>query len=193
MSGVSFAEAQAAVEARLSPRNAEHCRSVAVAAGELARVYDVDIELARLAGLLHDWDRERSAGDLLGEAERYGIVLTPTDTHTPHLLHARTGARSVAEAFPGLPREVIDAVERHTLGEPGMTPLDMVVYLADMIESHRDYPGVKALREAVGVVSLAELFALGYQQTVAHVVAVRREMHPMTVDVWNCYVAGEPR
>ena len=42
-----------------------------------------------------------------------------------------------------------------------MTPLDMVVYLADMIEPNRDYPGVQDLRDAVGAVSLSELFALG--------------------------------
>jgi HD superfamily phosphohydrolase YqeK len=111
----------------------------------------------------------------------------------PHLLHARTGARSAAEALPGLSADVVAAIARHTLGDVGMTPLDMVVYLADMIESHRDYPGVEELRGAVGAVSLPELFALGYQQTIRYLVGVRGEIHPRTVDVWNTYVAGGSR
>ena len=62
-----------------------------------------------------------------------------------------------------------------------------------MIESHRDYNGVETLREAVGAVSLAELFALGYQQSTRHLVDARKRIHPVTIDVWNAYVAGEAR
>ncbi len=65
----------------------------------------------------------------------------------------------------------MQAVARHTVGAPDMTDLDMVVYLADMIEPAATYPGVDELREAVGDgLALRELFALGYQLSVMHLV-----------------------
>jgi predicted HD superfamily hydrolase involved in NAD metabolism len=192
VSAVRYEDAVEAIEARLGKKAAKHCKRVAEAAAELAQTYGVDVEAARLAGVLHDWDREQGAGALLGEAEAAGIEVTASDAATPHLLHARTGAIAARAALPGLSDEVVSAISRHTLGAPDMTPLDMVIYLADMIESHRDYPGVETLREAVGDVALAEVFALGYRQSVSHLVEARKRIHPITIDVWNAYVAVNP-
>jgi predicted HD superfamily hydrolase involved in NAD metabolism len=190
---VSFDEARLAVQARLGAKGAEHCARVAETAAELAAAYDVDVEFARLAGMLHDWDRDRGKHELLDAARSEGLAVTPTDESVPYLLHARTGAAGVAETFPGLPAEVVQAVARHTVGARDMTPLDEVVYLADMIEPARDYPGVDELRSAIGRVPLSELFALGYQHSIMHLVRRRRRIHPETLDVWNALVAGEPR
>ena len=121
------------------------------------------------------------------------MTLSEAELAHPHLLHARTGAAGLRGALPGVPDEVVAAVSHHTVGALDMTPLDMVVYLADMIEPNRDYPGVVALRDAVGSVSLEELFALGYQQSLLHLVTARKCMHPDTVKVWNRYVAGGTR
>ena len=193
MSAVTYDDALAAIEARLGKKAAKHCKRVSDAATALAVVYGVDADLARLAGLLHDWDREQTPEALLAAARQAGIEITPADEATPHLLHARTGAVAAAAALPGLPDEVVTAISRHTIGAMDMSGLDMVVYLADMIESHRDYDGVEGLRAAVGVVSLAELFARGYQQSTTHLIDARRRIHPVTIDVWNEYVAGDPR
>jgi predicted HD superfamily hydrolase involved in NAD metabolism len=190
---VSFDEALAAVRKRLGERGAEHCARVADTAGGLAAAYGVDVDSARLAGLLHDWDRDRPRDELVEAARGEGLDVTPTDEAVPYLLHARTGSLSVARAFPGLSPQIITAIARHTVGARDMTALDQVVYLADMMEPARDYPGVDELRSAVGTASLRELFALGYQLSVMHLVRKRRRIHPETIDVWNALVAGESR
>jgi predicted HD superfamily hydrolase involved in NAD metabolism len=190
---VSYDEALAAVRDRLGERGAAHCVRVADTAAELAATYGVDVDSARLAGVLHDWDRDRKHGELVGVARSDGVVVTPIDEAVPYLLHARTGAAGIAEAFPGLPAQVVQAVARHTVGARDMTELDQVIYLADAMEPARDYPGVEDLRAAVGETSLSELFALGYQLSVMHLVRKRRRIHPDTIDVWNALVAGESR
>lgn len=190
---VSFDEALSAVRERLGERGANHSLRVADAAADLAQTYGVDAKLARLAGLLHDWDRDRPRVELVDAARAGGLSVGPIDEAVPYLLHARTGAISLAAVFPELPEEVLHAVARHTVGARDMSELDQVVYLADMIEPSRDYPGVEALRDAVGVATLSELFVLGYQQSFMHLVRERRRIHPDTVDVWNALVAGEPR
>jgi predicted HD superfamily hydrolase involved in NAD metabolism len=193
VSAVPFETAAAEIDARLSKKAARHCHRVAESAVSLALVYGVDTDAARLAGVLHDWDREEEPGALLEWARADGVEVAEADVASPHLLHARTGAIHAKEALPALPDEVARAISRHTLGAPDMSPLDMVVYLADMIESHRDYPGVEALRASVGKVGLRELFALGYRQSMRHLIEARKRIHPVTVDVWNTLVAGESR
>lgn len=182
---------RAAVHARLNEKGALHCERVAETAAALARVYGADQDMARLAGLLHDWDRERKGSELIAAAEADGIAITEADRIVPYLLHAQTGAEALRRAYPWLPAEVISAVRCHTVGRADMGDLDMVVYLADMIAPARDFPGVEELREAIGVVSLGELFARGYQSSVMHLVRTRRIIHPDTVDVWNDLVARE--
>ena len=190
---LSYEDALAAVDARLGAKAAAHCRRVGETAASLAVLYDVDPGRARLAGLLHDWDREQNADELLQAASDADMAVSDAEAAHPRLLHARTGAAALPAALRGVPDDVAQAVARHTVGCADMTPLDMVVYLADMIEPQRDYPGVTELREAAGEVSLSELFALGYQQSVLHIVLSRKRIHPDTVGVWNALVAGEPR
>lgn len=193
MAEVTYDRASQALRSRLGDASFAHSERVATTAADLAVAYGVDSDQARLAGLLHDWDRELSAEELTAAANASGIEVTPADESLPYLLHARTAVASLEQALPGLAPEVVRAVARHTMGAPDMTELDMVVYLADMIEPGRTFPGVQALRDAVGSVTLRELFALGYQHSLAHLVSARRYIHPLTVAVWNEHVVGGMR
>jgi predicted HD superfamily hydrolase involved in NAD metabolism len=111
----------------------------------------------------------------------------------PYLLHARAGAAEVRATFPHLPDEIARAIELHTMGSPEMSSLDKVVYIADMIEPARSFSGVEKLRDAVGRVSLDELFFLAYARSITHLIKKRRRIHPETVEVWNTLVAEEHR
>jgi len=193
VNSITYNQASAALRARLGEAGAQHSERVAETAGDLASAYGLEPEPARLAGLLHDWDREQSSHALASAARDAGIELTEADVAVPYLLHARTAAVSLEQSLPGLPPAVVQAVSRHTLGAPDMSELDMVVYLADMIEPARTFPGVEELRDAVGTVPLGELFALGYQHSLAHLVSARRRIHPDTVAVWNSLVEGGGR
>ncbi len=184
-------EYRAALESRLGSRGFAHSMAVAESAGRLADVYGVDRDLAFLGGLLHDWARDEGAEALLAEAASCGIEVTPVDEAVPYLLHARVGAAQLARAFPELPAELVTAVERHTTGAAGMSELDMVVYLGDMLEPSRVSADAEMLRAAVGEVPLGELYARAYAASVGMLLAGRRRIHPATVEAWNAIVAGE--
>ncbi len=185
MASVSYAMAEEALRERLSPGALAHSQRVAHAAAELAGVYDVDVDEARLAGLLHDWHRDLDDDSLLVQAEALGVRVSDVDIAIPYLLHARTGSASLASAFPALPRSVLDAVERHTVGASDMTDLDRVVYLADMLEPGRKHAPLDGLRDDIGKVPLTELFERAYAASLQHLVERRRLIHPDTVAVWN--------
>ena len=190
-SPITYEAAAALVAARLSPPAADHSRRVAETAGVLAVRYGVDEDSARLAGLLHDWDREQSSEQLFAAATSAAIEVSSADKTVPYLLHARTGASALRGTFPDLSDEVVTAVAHHTVGSVDMSDLDKVVYVADMIEPGRDYPGVEPLRELATSAGLPELFASAYQQSILHLISSRKRIHPDTVSVWNALVAGE--
>lgn len=193
MAGVTFEQAEAMVSERLGKKAAAHSHRVAKQSRALAIVYGADSDAAGLAGMLHDWDRQTPDDELLAAARKAGIAVSDVDAAQPHLLHARTGAQALKGELPGLPGEIVSAVARHTIGAADMSALDMIVYIADMIEPGRDYPAVDDLRESVGHVELSELFARCYEQSMLHLIVARKRIHPDSVAVWNSLVAGGAR
>lgn len=110
----------------LSPRRFSHTAGVVRTAIRLAARYGVDAKAARLAALLHDYGRSVE-WDALG--------------------HAVVGEKLVRETLGIQDAQVLRAILYHTTLYAGATVLDKVVYLADMIEPGRKYPGVEELRE----------------------------------------------
>lgn len=189
----SFDELRDTLVSRLGPASAEHCLRVAAAAERIAEAYGVDRETARTAGLLHDWSRDLSDEDLLAEADRHSLPIDPVDVARPYLLHARAAAADLRESRPGIPEDVLGAVEAHTLGAEAPSDVDKVVYVADMVEPARSFRGADDLRAAVGEVTLDELYAMACATTLVHLVESRRLIHPQTVRSWNAIVGGEGR
>jgi predicted HD superfamily hydrolase involved in NAD metabolism len=126
--------------------------------------------------------------ELVRSAQAVGDV-HEVELAQPKLLHARTGAEGVRKAFPALPEPVYSAVEKHTIGSIEMSDLDKIVYLADMIEPGRDWPGVNELRRCASEVSLDQMFFIGYRMSLESLLRRRKRLHPDTVAVWNSLVS----
>ncbi len=186
----SLEELREDLRARLSETSFAHSVRVSETATMVASAYSIHEGAAALAGLLHDWCRDDSDEQLLRQAERLGLPVTTVDRSVPYLLHARVARAELAEKYPWLPEEVLAAVGGHTLGSEHAQDLEKTVYVADMIEPARRYPGVKALRGAVGRVSLDVLYERAYAATLASLAARRLQIHPDTVRAWNGIVSG---
>ena len=175
---------------RLKPKRFEHARGVSKTAASLAETYGVDVRKARLAGLLHDWDKEYGDDEIRERARALGVDVDPYVLDTmPRLLHGPTAAAALARAFPCLPRDVVQAIARHTAGAVGMTGLDMVVYVADALEPGRDYAGLDEIRALVGRVPLEELYLATFRHVFLSLVERRKRIHPQSIEIWNYYLA----
>lgn len=170
-------------------RRLAHSFGVAETAEHLAEVYGVDAFSARAAGLVHDWDKVLTDEELLARAARYGIPVVGSPVRAVGLLHGPVAARELAEIFPELDDFVLQAVCRHTVGATDMTPLDMVVFVADAIEPHRRGSYAVELRAAVGAVGLEELFFCCFAQGLAYVISEGRYLYPTAIDIYNTYAA----
>ncbi|MDD3919750.1 MAG: nicotinate-nucleotide adenylyltransferase [Eubacteriales bacterium] len=136
-----------------------HTVGVMITAIRLAKRYGVDTKQARLAALLHDCGRSTDAS-ALG--------------------HAEASARLAREQFGVTDEAVLQAVSRHTVAGTGMTALDQIIYLSDMIEPGRSYPGVEELR-ALAEQSLQMAYLEGLRHTVAYVKLSGQPLHAASV------------
>jgi len=190
MPSVDLQVALALVRDRLTERTLRHCEAAASEARSLASIYGMDPDEAYLGGLLHDLARDVPGATLLEKARAFGIAIDSVDVAAPHLLHAQVGAAELKSHFPTLSEDVLEAIRKHTLGSVSMGPLDMIIYIADMIEPSRPGHGAQNLRSAKGSMSLFELYAAAYQASFTQLVKSYKHLHPTTVEAWNFIVDG---
>ena len=188
-----YGQMLARLEERVSPRRLRHILGVADTAKSLAQTYGLDEGKARIAGLLHDWDKglddeaARQRVRDLGIEQQVGPWVVE---HLPQVLHGPTAAVALSREHPEIPGDVVQAIYRHTTAAPDMAPLDMVVYVADAIEPGRDFEGLGDLRSAVGRVPLDGLFFEVYKFWTISLIGRDRVVHPDTMSIWNAYAAS---
>jgi predicted HD superfamily hydrolase involved in NAD metabolism len=86
---------------------------------------------------MHDLAKYYAPQLLLEMARTYQIPLDPILEVHPHLLHAEVGAIVARTEFEIKDKEILNAIANHTLGQPGMSPLSCVIFLADTLEPTR--------------------------------------------------------
>ena len=146
----------------------EHTLGVMYTAGAMAMAYQIDIEKAIIAGLLHDCAKCFSSEKKLKLCQKYKLPINAYERKNPGLLHAKLGACLAKYKYKIRDLEILEAIQYHTTGRPNMTMLDKIVYIADYIEPNRDFPGVEKLRE-LAKTDLDAAMLMGLDMAVAHV------------------------
>lgn len=172
------------VRGRVRRDRFEHSVRVAATARDLATRWSVDPERAALAGFLHDGARDVPVGRLLEMAAEFGIEPSPVERVAPVMLHAPIGAELVRRELGLADTELLDAIRFHTTGRAAMTPLDMVLFLADYTEPGRKFPGVEGVRTLMesdfdGAVRRA------LDQTITYLIQRGWLIHPAMVEARN--------
>ena len=176
---------QTQLSSRLKKTRYQHSLGVAQVAVELAERFGLDASQARIAGLLHDCARQYDNGELMAQAHKRNLAIGVVETEMPLLLHAPLGAWVAKEEYGVENEAILQAIDRHTVGADHMSPLDKIVYFADMIEPNRDYPGVEKLRELARTATLDQMVLAGLNQSILFVVAKGHLIHPSTIVARN--------
>ncbi|NLV16007.1 MAG: HD domain-containing protein [Syntrophomonadaceae bacterium] len=189
---MEIAEAEKIIRDRLSPSRYQHSMQVARMARQLARQFNENENQAYLAGILHDYAKGISGGELLNLAEAYGLIEDEVERLAPDLLHARIGAELLARDWGVEDKELLQAISNHTLGRVGMAPLEKILFLADMIEPGRDFPGIDRLR-CIADRDLDRGMVLATEFTLQYCMGTGRLIHPRTVLVRNNLLTALPK
>lgn len=164
----------------LSEPRLRHTLGVADFAEELARRHGVDPIKARCAGLAHDLAKELPKKEQLGLARYWNLLDYPEDEQYPYVLHGRLAAYWLEHYYKVDDQDLLAAITNHTLGRPGMSPLEMLIYSADLTEPNRRFPGVDKLRQ-----SLYDDLEKGtfdcVKGTLEYLKESKQSIHPLTV------------
>jgi nicotinate-nucleotide adenylyltransferase len=173
---LSLQELEECLPAFIKPERMAHvlgCRDMAL---ELAKRWGADPEKAQRAALLHDITKALDGTPQLTLCRGLGILLDDFSINHPKTLHAFTGSL-VAERIFGEKSDVVQAIASHTTGKPGMNTLEQIIYIADMMEMTRTYPGVEKLR-SLAFSDLEAAVKLGISNTIEILKTRGEDIHP---------------
>lgn len=124
------------LEESLSEKRFIHSLGVMEMCEILAKLYGVDIETAKTAGLLHDVAKEMSKEDMLNYVKENNMEIDEVEKINTQILHGKIGA-DIAKKKYGVNNEIEKAIEYHTTTSPEMSILAKIVYVSDKIELNR--------------------------------------------------------
>lgn len=168
----------------LTPKRFRHSMNTMEECIRLAEKYDVDVEKAAIAGLIHDCAKDLDKDAVLPICEKYGIIVDEIARSQPKLLHGEIGAHMARELFGVEDPEILDAITDHTLGRPGMSKLSSIVFVADYTEAGRDFEGIEEIRKAADE-GLENAIVAGIDSTIRHVLRKGQPLHPQSVMTRN--------
>lgn len=172
------------VKARLSLRRFEHSLRVVDTALEMVGSGGLNREKVAVAALLHDFAKDLPPKEMLALAHQQGLVTCRAEEVQPDLLHGPVGAYLCRHELNVEDEDVLRAICCHTTGCVNMGQLDIIIYLADLIEPGRTYKGSEELRRLCRAdVEAALLYA--FDATLRYVLNRKMLVHPMTVEARN--------
>ena len=177
---------------RLSEKRFNHSLNVAAECRKLAEHYGEDPEKAYFAGLVHDICKELPADEMKKMAAESGLGVTSAELQTKALWHAVAGAAFVRDSLMIEDKDIINAVRFHTIGRAGMSRLEEIVYIGDLISADRTYNGVKKFRKlAYQDMDMVMLDALIF--SIVSVTEKKGLIPEYTLEAYNQYALTESK
>jgi len=181
------------IKEKLNKRNdfrKKHTEGVVKVAVNIAKKYEVNINKVKIAGLLHDYARNLDNKELIKIVESNNIEIDYWEKEIPNLLHSPVGAFLAKKEFKIEDKEILNAIRYHTIGRPDMSLIEKIIFIADIIEPNRDFPGVNLIREKVKV-DIDKAVILVCDFTIKYNIERRRIIHPNTLLTRNKLLKGE--
>ncbi|MDS9470999.1 bis(5'-nucleosyl)-tetraphosphatase (symmetrical) YqeK [Sporosarcina pasteurii] len=174
---------------RLTSSRYEHVLRVAQLSKEMAKQHGVSEIAAEQAALFHDIAKCMKKEELLQRLQEADEDKRLVDFHH-ELWHGPVGAIIAQETFGIIDEDILNAVRFHTTGRANMSRLEKIVFIADLIEPGRQFPGVNELRER-SKGSIDEAMYACISHSIEYLVSKRVAIFPDSFDCYNEYMLKE--
>ena len=172
---------------RLSKKRYIHSINVSEECVKLAKIYGEDIEKAEYAGLLHDICKELPFEEQYDMVVESKFAVCREELESRSLWHGIAGAYFIKKEFGIEDIDIINAVRFHTVGRAGMSRLEEIVYLADLVSADRDYKDVEKMRKLV-YSDLEKAMREAFEFSIESVLKKGGTVPVCTVEGYNLYV-----
>lgn len=183
-------EIESWLKQNLSENRKTHILRVAKTAKKYAKKLGLDFYKAELSALLHDLAKELPNEKLLEISKKYEIEIDEIDLYNPHVLHARVGEFLAREKFNIDDPDVLGGIRCHTLAEPNMSNIMMIVYLADATEPNRDRKFAAPIRKAFKEKGLEAAVLKAIDTKLLDVISHNKRIHPLTIRARNWIISN---
>lgn len=175
-------EMKAELSSELTGKRYRHSLGVCGEAVRMAELFGADTEKAYIAGLLHDCAKCLSNEAMAELYARSGA--DEEELECPPVIHAPLGAVVAREKYGITDAEILGAIRYHTIARENMSLLEKIIYVADMTEPTRDFPGVDSIRR-LSEQAIDPAFKEAVKQSLAHNLSNGNFIHPNTLKAWN--------
>lgn len=169
----------------LSEKRLAHSIRVSVTACDLALVHNIEKNIIKISGLVHDIAKELTPSSL----KIKGLDVSPFDdvwTNYPSVWHAFIAPSVVQLVFPEMDHVLEGIIDLHTTGQEAMSNEAMIIFIADFIEPEREHSDLTIIRR-VAQESLEEAVALITRCSLNKLINKSVPIHPKTWQCWNYY------
>ena len=165
----------------------EHTLGVEYTSAALAMRYGASVKDAQTAGLLHDCAKCLTDKERISICKKNNIPMTELEKANPFLLHAKAGAFLARERYGVTNQDILNAIQNHTTGRPGMSLLEKIVFIADYIEPGRNHaPNLEEIRK-MAFTDLDQTLLKILGDTLEYLGSGNGDVDPMTRKTWDYY------
>ena len=125
------------IKNNLTESRYRHSLGVEEMAVRLSGLHGADSEKAAFAGRYHDLAKNFDNETMNGYIRKYGLPEKLIDNNA--LAHSKVGAVLLENEFGVTDPEILDSVRYHTTARKGMSLLEEIVFVADVVEDNRTY------------------------------------------------------
>jgi len=145
--------------------------------------WGVNAQKVCIAGLLHDCGKlnhlikYKKNKDFEGIERELGILFDKDDRKTPPIWHAFASASVARKIFKISDKDIITAIKIHPTGDINMSPVAIILFVADFIEPNRRFEGVEKFRK-LSFENLSESFKNILEIKINYVIKDKKHLHP---------------
>ena len=125
------------IKTNLKESRYRHSLGVEEMAVKLARLHGADTEKAAFAGRYHDLAKNFDNETMDAYIRKYGLSDRLSGNNA--LAHSKVGAAILEHEFGVKDEEILNAVRYHTTARKGMSLLEELIFVADVVEDNRTY------------------------------------------------------
>lgn len=164
-----------------------HTTGVVDEAIKLAKYYNVDVEKAKIAALLHDCAKCYPDEMKKRLCREFHIELDEIMKSQIDLAHSFLGAKIAKSEYGVTDKDILEAIRYHTTGKKNMSMLDKIIFIADYIEPNRkNFEGLDEIR-SLAYTDIDKALKKCLENTIQHTLKKGELLHPLTCEALEDY------
>lgn len=177
------------IQERMPQKRYIHTLGVEETAKKMAVHYGACEQAAQTAAILHDVAKYADVA-WMEQIVREHQLDERLIGWGSELLHGPVGAWIAQHELHVNDEDILNAMRYHTTGRARMTNLEKILYVADMLEPNRRFPGVDDLRQMM-YDGLNEVFEACVKHSLIHLISSGIAVFPQSIECYNDIQSSE--